>query len=237
MGARSSPEGYRVAAGRYGLPVRTRATARRRWSIVVLILLPIGVGACGSSGAAKSSKSSKSSKSAACTTVAKLDEIADAVAHADVSDPDTFNKTLQTAVAEYVANVRSLETVVPSDLRRESRPGRGRCAGVPVRCRAHGPARPRRVRGDQLWPGRVDDPRDDVDGSANDRHCRRRYVEHRCDRTDDERDRAVGRLSRLRRVRSTGRLGVCAGSGRCARVLRQGRRDDGDRFRVAAGVA
>jgi hypothetical protein len=48
--------------------------------------------------------------------VAKLDEIADGVARADVHDPDEFKKTLDDAVQEYVTNVRSLRAAAPREL-------------------------------------------------------------------------------------------------------------------------
>jgi hypothetical protein len=103
MGARSSPEGYRVAAGRYGLPVR----------ILGVLLLLVVAAACSH---VTGSKSSKSGRPPACALVVKLDEIADTVARADVHDPDAFKKTLSTAVHDYVANVRELRAVVPIGL-------------------------------------------------------------------------------------------------------------------------
>jgi len=114
MGARSSPEGYRVAAGRYGLPVQMRA-AGKAWHlprVVVLVVLVLLAG-CGGGGG---SKSSGTSRSAACAYVAKLDQIARTVAQADVHDPDQFNKTLETAVHDYVTNVRALRAVAPGNL-------------------------------------------------------------------------------------------------------------------------
>jgi hypothetical protein len=114
MGARSSPEGYRVAVGRYGLPVRTRAATRRRWSVAAIVLVPVVVASCSRSGGA--AKSSTSGRPAACTYVAKLDAIAASVARANVQDPTAFKATLATAVAEYVADVKALKAVAPADL-------------------------------------------------------------------------------------------------------------------------
>ena len=111
MGARSSPEGYRVAVARYGLPVQMRAQAVRRCD---------RAGRRGRDGPGCShvtgSKSTKDGKPRPCTFIAKLDEIANTVATADVHDPDTFKKTLDTAVRDYVTNVRELHAVAPIDL-------------------------------------------------------------------------------------------------------------------------
>jgi hypothetical protein len=83
--------------------------------IVTALGLALVLAACGdSSGSAKSTKSSSPS---ACTYVAKLDTIATTVANADVHQPEEFKKTLDTAVHEYVANVRELRAVAPADLR------------------------------------------------------------------------------------------------------------------------
>jgi hypothetical protein len=69
--------------------------------------------ACGATG----SKSSGSNHGAACAFVAKLDNIADDVARADVHDPVEFKKALDTAVHDYVTNVQGLRAVAPSELR------------------------------------------------------------------------------------------------------------------------
>ncbi len=114
MGARSSPEGYRVAVGRYGLPVQMRAPALRRMRIVGLIVVAVTVTGCSH---VTGSKSSQDGKPRPCTFIAKLDQIANTVATADVHDPDTFKKTLDTAVHEYVENVRSLRALAPLELR------------------------------------------------------------------------------------------------------------------------
>ena len=73
MGARSSLEGYRVAAGRYGLPVRKRARrAARCWVLALVLMGAALLASCGATG----SKSSGSDHKTACAFVAKLDEIA-----------------------------------------------------------------------------------------------------------------------------------------------------------------
>src|SRR5262245_3101154 len=102
MGARSPPEAYRVAVSRYGLPVRKRGRRAASGLVGALAIgAPLLLGACGVTG----SKSSGSDHSAACAFVAKLDEIANGVARADVQDPIQFKKTLDTAVHDYVSNV------------------------------------------------------------------------------------------------------------------------------------
>jgi hypothetical protein len=112
MGARSSPEGCRVAAGRYGLPVRKRAVTVRRLPIVGVLLVAVVIaGSC--SGGGGQSKSSRSSGPNACTFVAKIDQIANTVKRANVSDPIAFKKTLDSAVRNYVTNVRELRAVAP----------------------------------------------------------------------------------------------------------------------------
>ena len=79
------------------------------------LLVPLFLGSCSGIGRSKS-PSSSSARPAACTFVAKLDEIAGAVKRANVRDPDTFKKTLDSAVHEYIANVRELRAVVPVEL-------------------------------------------------------------------------------------------------------------------------
>ena len=112
MGARSSPEGYRVAVARYGSPVRKPVATMRCLPIVGALLVPTILGSC--SGVSRSK--SPAARPEACAFVAKLDEIANAVGRADVRDPTTFKKTLDSAVHEYVANVRELRAVAPVDL-------------------------------------------------------------------------------------------------------------------------
>jgi hypothetical protein len=117
MGARSSPEGYRVAVGRYGLPVRKRARAtRRRTALSLAGALLVIVVAAGCSKVSGGSKSTPAGRPVTCTFIAKLDSIADTVAKADVHDPDTFDATLQSAVNDYVSNVKQLRAIAPTDL-------------------------------------------------------------------------------------------------------------------------
>ena len=80
--------------------------------IVCALLVPAILGSC--SGASRSK--SPAARPEACAFVAKLDEIANAVGRADVRDPTTFKKTLDSAVRDYVANVRELRAVAPVDL-------------------------------------------------------------------------------------------------------------------------
>ena len=90
----------------------------RRPRIAALVCMPLALAAVLSScgRVTGGSKSTKASTPSACTYVAKLDTIATTVANADVHQPDTFKKTLDTAVHDYVANVRQLRAVAPSDL-------------------------------------------------------------------------------------------------------------------------
>jgi len=95
--------------------VRNRAPAARFGALVALVVLPIAAAACGDGSGSKGA-GSKASTSRACTYIAKLDTIAQTVAQADVSDPDGFKKTLDTAVRDYVANLVELRAAAPADL-------------------------------------------------------------------------------------------------------------------------
>jgi hypothetical protein len=68
--------------------------------------------------ACSSESKAKSSGNGACALIAKLDDTAATVARADVSDPATFKKTLDTAVAQYLATLRSLRSRMPADAQR-----------------------------------------------------------------------------------------------------------------------
>jgi hypothetical protein len=114
MGARSSPEGYRVAVGRYGLPVQTRAQLLRRLRVAGLMVVAVSAAGCSH---VTGSKSTKDGKPLPCTFITELDQIANTVATADVRNPDTFQKTLDAAVRDYVANVHDLRAIAPQDLR------------------------------------------------------------------------------------------------------------------------
>jgi hypothetical protein len=72
--------------------------------------------AAGCSKVSGGSKNPASGRPATCTFIAKLDSIATTVAKANVHDPETFNATLQTAVNDYVSNVRQLRAIAPADL-------------------------------------------------------------------------------------------------------------------------
>jgi hypothetical protein len=71
-------------------------------------VLALVAAAC-SSGSAGSSKGGNG----ACALITKLDDTAAVVARADVSDPTAFKKTLDNAVAQYLATLRSLRPRVP----------------------------------------------------------------------------------------------------------------------------
>jgi hypothetical protein len=79
-------------------------------------LLLVVVVAAGCSKVGGGSKTPAAGRPITCTFIAKLDSIATSVAKADVHDPDTFDTTLQTAVNDYVSNVRQLRAIAPTDL-------------------------------------------------------------------------------------------------------------------------
>jgi len=79
-----------------------------------VVLAAATLASCSSGGGGKSSSSRQPS---ACSYVVKLDDIANAVARADVSDPVAFKKTLDTAAHDYVTNVHELAAVAPAELR------------------------------------------------------------------------------------------------------------------------
>ncbi len=85
----------------------------RRVPIVGVFIVAVIASGCST---VSGSPSSKPSRAPACAFIAKLDAIADSVAHADVHDPDAFNTTFKSAVRDYVANVRQLRAVAPADL-------------------------------------------------------------------------------------------------------------------------
>jgi outer membrane murein-binding lipoprotein Lpp len=53
----------------------------------------------------------------ACPLLAQLARTGESVEHADVSDPDTFDATLRSAVVSYVHTAKRLRTAVPARLR------------------------------------------------------------------------------------------------------------------------
>jgi hypothetical protein len=85
----------------------------RRLPVACVVLAAASLASCSSGGGAKSSAPHRPS---ACSYVAKLDDIANAVARADVSDPVAFKKTLDTAAHDYVTNVHELAAVAPAEL-------------------------------------------------------------------------------------------------------------------------
>ena len=82
-----------------------------RWATVCLLVF-VAVPAC------SSGSKGKSLGNGACALIAKLDHTAATVARADVADPVTFKKTLDAAVAQYLATLRSLRPRVPADAQR-----------------------------------------------------------------------------------------------------------------------
>ena len=91
--------------------VAVRRRISGRWAAACLLAL-VAVPAC-SSGSKTSSKGN-----GACALIAKLDATAATVARADVSDPAPFKKTLDAAVAQYLATLHSLRPRVPADAQR-----------------------------------------------------------------------------------------------------------------------
>jgi hypothetical protein len=85
--------------------IRVQASAL---TLLTLVALP----AC-SRGSGASSKGN-----GACALIAKLDDTAATVARADVSDPAAFKKTLDVAVAQYLATLHALRLRVPADAQR-----------------------------------------------------------------------------------------------------------------------
>ena len=79
--------------------------------VVCALLASASLASCSTAGGAKSS-----GRAPACSYVAKLDDIANAVARADVRDPVTFKATLDSAAHDYAANVRELAAVAPAEL-------------------------------------------------------------------------------------------------------------------------
>jgi hypothetical protein len=97
------------------LPVQKRAPVAQRVPIAgALVVSALLASCCGSSAGSKASPSG--AHPGTCTFVARLDAIANSVARADVHDPNTFKRTLDTAVRDYVTNVRDLRAVAPVEL-------------------------------------------------------------------------------------------------------------------------
>jgi hypothetical protein len=83
----------------------------RNAGVATIVVLSVLVAACSWGGAP-----STRSKADVCALVGQLDDTASTVAKADVSDPDTFQKTLDGAVSDYVKTVRALRPLVPDRL-------------------------------------------------------------------------------------------------------------------------
>jgi hypothetical protein len=84
-----------------------------RGVVVVVVLVVLAASGCSSGG---SKKSGPGGKPASCALIADLDTTVASVAKADVSDPDAFNATLNTAIKKYVATVSQLKGVTPASL-------------------------------------------------------------------------------------------------------------------------
>jgi hypothetical protein len=69
------------------------------------------------SGACSRGGDGAASAESVCPLIARLDAATAAVARADVSDPDAFERTLDEQVRAYVAAMRELELRVPEELR------------------------------------------------------------------------------------------------------------------------
>jgi hypothetical protein len=82
----------------------------------MFMVIPAAFGAagCGSGGGSKGGASGHGR--AGCALVADLDDTAALVARSDVSDPDRFKTTLDSAVTHYVQTARSLRGLVPVDV-------------------------------------------------------------------------------------------------------------------------
>ena len=72
-----------------------------------VVVLAIGPALAGCSGGA-------SGPVAVCPLLAELGQTGQTVARADVSDPDTFDRTLREAIAQYVRTARKLRDAVPA---------------------------------------------------------------------------------------------------------------------------
>ena len=68
-------------------------------------------------GCASHHNASRSQSSPACPLLAQLASTGLTVAHANVSDPDAFERTLRAAVASYLRTAQRLQTAVPERLR------------------------------------------------------------------------------------------------------------------------
>jgi hypothetical protein len=83
---------------------------------VVFVVWVVAFGAAACSNDSGDDEASTPSASP-CPLIEQLDTTAAKVARADVSDPDGFDRTLDDAVEKYVATVKELQEIVPSDMR------------------------------------------------------------------------------------------------------------------------
>ena len=84
---------------------------------VVTALIVCAVATACSGGGGHGNSPSAGNTGTACGLIAKLDTIANGVAHADVSDPDGFQHTLDAAVTEYADTLKQLAPLMPADTR------------------------------------------------------------------------------------------------------------------------
>jgi hypothetical protein len=89
-------------------------TVRKGLAYCVPVCVVACLGACSSGSSRGDQKTAP--KESPCPLVARLDATAATVAHADVSDPAAFKRTLAAAVDRYVVTVRALKRVTPEDL-------------------------------------------------------------------------------------------------------------------------
>ena len=81
--------------------------------VAVVVGVTITLTACSDGG----SSAGPFGAAAACPILARLARTGQTVAHANVSDPEAFEATLQTAVANYVRAAQGLRRAVPPRLR------------------------------------------------------------------------------------------------------------------------
>jgi hypothetical protein len=99
-------------ARHYRGPVRKRSTGRVV-ACTTILLVVLGAAACSQD----SEKTSDTPKESPCPLIERLDATAAKVARADVSDPDRFDKALTQGVETYVATVKQLQDLMPSEMR------------------------------------------------------------------------------------------------------------------------
>jgi hypothetical protein len=83
--------------------------------VAVVVGVTIALAACSSGGGS----ANPFGAAAACPILARLAQAGQTVAHANVSDPEAFETTLRTAVANYVRAAQGLRRAVPARLRHD----------------------------------------------------------------------------------------------------------------------